>query len=401
MAAAHLDAHRAGAAVPARARGGPRVRRTAAEHRRGQGRQLEGRAHHADPGLRPARAVPRLRLRVVLRDLHPADGLAGRLRGAPAADLLAGAAGPAAPGAEPAVPAARVPHLRARRGAGRGPRAGADGAAPAPLPGGPARRGRRRGEGLPARGRQPAVPPLGPGGPGRLRVRPAVRLQGRRDHHRRPGLQQHPEPVRRLRARLALQPLGPVPAELLRRRLPREVADQRPGDGPAGVLRRERHLPHQPGRGAEEARPGGQPPAEHRGHRRVPGRPRLRARGDGARRPGQGRLPGPGGVPAAGQHVPLLRRDQGPRRRAAAARLRGAVPADLRLHPRRGPVLAVPRRPRPGAVPGAVPRRPRPRQRQAAVGLHAGRSPPGSRPSPTPTRRSARSSGSSSRWGRP
>ena len=168
-----------------------------------------------------------------------------------------------------------------------------DGAAPAPLPGGPARRGRRRGEGLPAGGRQPAVPPLGPGGPRRLRLRPAVRLQGRRDHHRRPGLQQHPEPVRRLRARLALRPLGPVAVQLLRRRLPREVADQRPGDGPAGVLRRERHLPQQPGRGAAEARPGGQPPAEHRGHRRVPGRPRLRAGGHGPRRQGQGRLQGP------------------------------------------------------------------------------------------------------------
>ena len=44
----------------------------------------------ADADLREARAVRRLRLGVVLGDLHPADGLAGRLHRAAAADLLAG-----------------------------------------------------------------------------------------------------------------------------------------------------------------------------------------------------------------------------------------------------------------------------------------------------------------------
>ena len=56
------------------------------------------------------------------------------------------------------------------------------------------------GEGLPARGRQPGLPLLGPRAARRLRARAAVRLQGQRDHDRRPGLLQLAEPVRRLHA---------------------------------------------------------------------------------------------------------------------------------------------------------------------------------------------------------
>ena len=102
-------------------------------------------------------------------------------------------------------PAAGVAHLRARRG--RRTRS-SSGPAPSlrrkPLPGRrrPTTRdavGRAR---LPARGRQPALPRLGARGAGRLRLRPAVRLQGRRGHRRRAGLLQLAEPVRRLRARL-------------------------------------------------------------------------------------------------------------------------------------------------------------------------------------------------------
>ena len=88
-------------------------------------------------------------------------------------------------------PAAAVAPLRARRGPGRrcsrGPRrccaGGATGWSRQARPTGRARPARGvRGEGVPARGRQPAVPLLGAGRAGRLRGRPAVRLQGRRDH---------------------------------------------------------------------------------------------------------------------------------------------------------------------------------------------------------------------------
>ena len=108
---------------------------------------------------------------------------------------------------------------------------------------------------------------------------------------RRAGLLQHPEPVRRLRPRQAVRPRRPGPAELRRRRLPREVADQRAGDGPARVVRRQHHLLGQPGRRRAEARPGGEPPAERRRRQRVPRRPRLRAGGHGPRRQRQGGLP--------------------------------------------------------------------------------------------------------------
>ena len=119
-----------------------------------------------------------------------------------------GAPGPAAARAAQPRPAARTTRRtrtdeepdavleRARAGAAR-----------AALPGastGDGRRG-RRGARLPARGRQPALPPLGAGRAGRLRDRAAVRLQGRRDPGRRQRVLQHPEPVRRLRARRAVQ----------------------------------------------------------------------------------------------------------------------------------------------------------------------------------------------------
>ena len=86
---------------------------------------------------------------------------------------------------------------------------------------------------------------------------------------------------------------------------------------------------------------------------------------------------------------------------AAAARLRGAVPADVRLHPRRGPVLAVPRRPRTRCCPWC-----RTTATSASTAASRSRSTPWQvlpaqdLPQLRPDG-SARSSGSSSRWGRP
>ena len=60
-----------------------------------------------------------------------------------------------------------------------------------------------------------------------------------------------------------------------------------------------------------------------------------------------------------------------PGRPARAARLRRAVPADLRVHHGARAVLGVPRRPQPGRDDDRLLRRPRARQRGAAVGLRA------------------------------
>ena len=135
-------------------------------------RPVEGRAPRPDPGLRAARPVLGLRLGVVLRDLHPADDLAGRVHPARAPPSTGGRCGPGRPRAPRNL--SRLPEHasystdEARR---RRPRARPRGAEAASLP----RRGARgRGvgrEGLPARGRQPALPPVGARGAGRLRGR--------------------------------------------------------------------------------------------------------------------------------------------------------------------------------------------------------------------------------------
>ena len=111
----------------------------------------------------------------------------------------------------------------------------------------------RRGARLPARGRQPAVPRLGAGRAGRLRLRPAVRLQGRRGHRRRQRLLQLAEPVRRLRARAGCStPTTCTPLSLKVDDFHVKFLTSGPQHGPAGVLRRRHHLPQQPGRRAAD-----------------------------------------------------------------------------------------------------------------------------------------------------
>ena len=81
---------------------------------------------------------------------------------------------------------------------------------------------------------------------------------------------------------------------------------------------------------------------------------------------------GPVRVPAAGRVLRVVRRDQG-----AATPQPEQLGFEGLFLPTYGftmatrPVLAVPRRARPGAVAAALPRRPRPGRRQAAVGLRA------------------------------
>ncbi len=71
-------------------------------------------------------------------------------------------------------------------------------------------------------------------------------------------------------------------------------------------------------------RPQGQPPADHRRHRRLPHRPRLRAGHHDPRRRGQGHPERPGGVPADQRaDLRVLRRGQGRRRPAEQIGLEG------------------------------------------------------------------------------
>ena len=79
LAAADLDAHRAGAAAPARAGRHPRLGHPAGGRRRAQDLAVAGRPPAAHTDLRAARAVRRLPVAVVRGDLPAADGLAGRL----------------------------------------------------------------------------------------------------------------------------------------------------------------------------------------------------------------------------------------------------------------------------------------------------------------------------------
>ena len=75
-------------------------------------------------------------------------------------------------------------------------------------------------------------------------------------------------------------------------------------------------LPHRARRAGPPAAGRGQPPAVDRRHRRLPDRPRLRAQHHRAQRRRHGRLLRPGGLPARGHDLPVLRRGQGARRPA-------------------------------------------------------------------------------------
>ena len=109
-------------------------------------------------------------------------------------------------------------------------------------------------------------------------------------------------------------------------------------------------LPHQPSRGTEGVRPRREPPAQRGGHRRVPGRSRLRTRGHGAQ--GMDRWP-TRGPPCSCRRtlVLLVRGGQGPGRGTRAARVPGVLPPDVRLHHHGAEaLLPVPRRSRAGAL---------------------------------------------------
>ena len=120
--------------------------------------------------------------------------------------------------------------------------------------------------------------------------------------------------------------------------------------------------------GAEqELRPAGQPPAHDRRHRRLPHRPRLRAR---HHRPGRRRATSPAAARRSSCHrpdLPVLRRRQGADAQPDAARPRGRAstrPSRGRRRRRHAAVLGLRRRRRPAGLDAGLHRRPRPRRRR-------------------------------------
>ena len=130
-------AHRADPAVPARAGRDPRIAVPAARLRTCRRSTSTWRDHPTlGPGARPARAVRRVRLAVVRRDLRAAVRLPGRLRACPRSWQHVRRAAPAAAGGAAAPrPAARAPHSGVGRGTAGRPRRGAGPAALAALAG--------------------------------------------------------------------------------------------------------------------------------------------------------------------------------------------------------------------------------------------------------------------------
>ena len=115
LARAHVDAHRAGAAVPARPRRAARRAAAAALAEPAPRRPVLRRPPLARPAARPARLLRRLRRALVRRRLPAADDLAGRLRAAARARTRAGAAGRAGGGAAQPRAAAAPRRRHARR----------------------------------------------------------------------------------------------------------------------------------------------------------------------------------------------------------------------------------------------------------------------------------------------
>ncbi len=387
-------------------------------HRRDGGAELRpapaGRAARPDPGPRAGhlgagrRRDPARRR----RHLHPADRGAGRRAARPRPGL--------AHGRLPADPQPRHGRRQPRRRLAR--RRHPPGAARR-LRGGRARLGRRRTPGA---------------GPRVLHRRQAARrATGRADHrglgppgHRSPAVQQdrHPQRDGDRGRRVRPRPAPGHPAGRRRHRLGR--ADPAPGDRRGGVPRRRAGLggprPARPIGGRGVRPPGGVRGVADRRRPRHRGVPAARPGGDGRAAASPGPGPSTGGETTDAGHADRQRRTPAGRRRLGGrepalrpARADGAARVEERLRagrvrlvhrlPRRGDLLRVPGRGRPGRRPrgdhGRGPRRRRgpapgaagvPGRRRGAVRLlhpgPAGRHPRPARPRPaTPTTpRSAR-----------
>ena len=347
--------------------------------------QLEGRPPGPDPDLRAARAVLRLRLAVVRRDLHAAVRLAGGLHRAPQRGLLAGVTRPTAaratsPRPDAATTAATRPPsapddvldrarslLRARRYrirdiSGDGPVEEAGDAVSA-------ERGYLREAGNLLFHISVLVVLVGFAIGWLFGFKGGVIVVTER------RLRQHPEPVRRLpRRRRASTPDELAPFDFTVDDF--DVTFIREGRE-AGMAHEVRRRPRRASR-RRRPRPRrqadlGQPPAHHRRHQGVPDRPRLRAAHHGARRQGQRGLLRRRwcSCPRTARSAPSGWSRCPTPKRGTQIGLRGRVLPDVRLHQGDRTVLGLPRRQEPGDLDARLQRRPRSRQRGAAVGLRA------------------------------
>ena len=278
----------------------------------------------ADADLREARAVLGLRLGVVLGDLHPADGLARGLHRPAAAGLLARRTRPAAEGAAQPRPAARAPRAFETDEAPDG----RDSAA--------AWLTRKRYRVVVAPtgttiGLAPSAGYLREAGNLLFHLSVLIVLVGfalgglwgfkggvivvTKDGFAntlsqyddfRAGALFDPADARRPSTSPSTTSTSPSSARAARPGWRTSSPPTSPtGPRPSAADRDQQHL--------------GQPPARHRRHRRVPAQPRLRAAHHRAQRRRQHRVLRAGGVPARGQHLPLLRGGEGPRRRHQAS----------------------------------------------------------------------------------
>ena len=218
-------------AVRAGPGGRSRARWCRSAGRSGAGERLPRRAPEAGPALRPGRAVRRLHLALVLRDLPAAVRLAGRLHHPAGRGVRPGAAGPAAPDAAQPGPAARVRDRgsgwagRLRRGCSAGPASccgsGATGSM-SPTTSVAAERGYLREAGNLVFHISLLFLLLGVGD------RQALRLPRHQRGDRRAGLRQQPDPVRRLQLRRRGSPSADLaPFSLTVELLRGEVRDRR------------------------------------------------------------------------------------------------------------------------------------------------------------------------------
>ncbi len=152
----------------------------AGRRRRPEGRGVQGQPRHPGAGLRQARALPRLQLGVVLRDLHPAVRLPHRLhraahlavrRPAPRPPPAPRGAWTSCPPTPPGAPSAEPEEVREAALKLLKKRRFARTRTPPVTP----RRGR---EGLSAGGRQPRLPHRVDRDADRLRLGPAVQVRG-------------------------------------------------------------------------------------------------------------------------------------------------------------------------------------------------------------------------------
>ena len=278
LAAADQHAHRAAAAVPARARVGARRLRAAALAQPGRGRSSY-RADHPTPraGARRAVAVRRVRLALVLRDLPAAVRQPRRLPRPADPAARPGAAHAArrrCPARSPRLPASDRWETDAAAGRRRSPPPGRAAPAAAGAPSAARRRCRPRR----ATCARPATCVFHVSLVGLLvgiAARQPVRLQGHRARQGGRRLRQHRPVLRRRQPGPAVQPgaAGAVrlhAAGLPARRTPRTA--RRSPSTPRSTGRR------QPGAPAAAVRRAGQPPAGRRRREGLPDRPRLRAR---------------------------------------------------------------------------------------------------------------------------